>query len=133
MTLLTREAIQRKRNLEIAEVDVTELGEIINYETGERERTTVFVREMTVSEKGKLEASLVDKKGKANMKVYRTNLVIATACDADGNLIFTDDDAEYIGRQPLKAIERICDVARRLNDMLLEREKDESEEETVKN
>ncbi|MCL2710772.1 MAG: hypothetical protein FWE95_07815 [Planctomycetaceae bacterium] len=133
MTLLTREAIQRKRTLEIVEVDVSELGEIINHETGERERTTVFVREMSVREKGLLETALVDKKGKTNTKGFRALLVIATACDADGNLIFRPEDADYIGQQPLKVIERICTAARRLNDMLLDHEQEEDEEELVKN
>jgi len=135
MTLLTRESIQQKRHLELVEVDVSELGEIINAETGARERTTVFVREMSVREKGLFEAAMVDKKGRLNHKEFRTRLVISTACDSDGNLIFRQDDAECIGQQPLKVIERICDAARRLNDMLLDHEKDEEEdeEELVKN
>ena len=133
MALLTRESIQQKRSLEVVEVDVTELGPIINTATGERERTTVFVREMTAREKSLFDTSLTDKKGRVNTKGFRTLLVLATACDADGNLIFRQEDAEYIGQQPLKVIERICDAARRLNDMLLEHEKEEDEEETLKN
>ena len=133
MPLLTREAIQQKRTLETIEVDVSELGNIINPETGERERTTVFVREMSVREKGLFEATLTDKKGRYKPGALRFQLIIATACDAGGNLIFRQEDAEYIEQQPLKVIERICNAARKLNDMLLSHEQDEDEEELVKN
>ena len=140
MALLTREAIQQKRPLEVVEVNVTELGNIINHETGERERTTVFVRELTVREKGAFEQSLLKRKGRGKKETVeyqqqdmRARLVIATCCDADGNLIFCSDDFDHINALPYKVLERICTAARTLNDMLNEHEKEEDEEETVKN
>ena len=136
MALLTREAIQQKRPLAVVEVDVTELGTIINHETGEREPTSVFVRELTVREKCALEDTYNIRKGKkiiSNPIGVRALIILATCCDADGNLIFRHEDADHINKLPAKILERVCNEARRLNDMLMEHEKDEDEEELVKN
>jgi hypothetical protein len=130
MTLLTREAIQQKTALEMVEVDVSEWG-AINHETGERERTTVFVREMTAREKDKWEDALVNRKGKkiqTNLANLRARLVVATACDADGNLIFRPEDVEYLTEKPVKVLERLCAAAQKLNNV-----SEDDEEELVKN
>ena len=127
---LTREAIQQSRPFEKVEVDVSELGNV-DPATGERERTTVFVRELSVREKSEFEMILNGKR--KHDKNFRSQLLIAACCDADGFPIFRPEDAKYINQQPLKVIERICDAARKINDMLLEHERDVDEEEQVKN
>jgi hypothetical protein len=132
MTLLTREAIKQKSTFEIVEVDVSELGSI-NPETGERERTTVFVREMSARQRDGYEATLFSKKGKTmepNLKDIRAKLAVATCCDADGNLIFCPEDVEYLSQQSVKALDRICEAARKLNGL---NDDGVDEEELVKN
>ena len=127
----------QKHPFEIVEVDVSEWGNI-NSETGERERTTTFVREMSVRERGDFEKRLELAKSVKNGKVdvdsvdvsnFRERLIVATCCDADGTLIFHPEDMEYLAQQPSKVIERICKAALKLNRLTA----DTSEEEMVKN
>jgi len=131
MTLLTREHIQSNSTFEMVEVDVSEWGNI-DPKTGERERTTVFVREMSARERDDYEASHLIGKGKkarTNFKDMRAKLAIATCCDADGNLIFTPHDVQWLSSKPVKVLDRICDAANKINGMRQE----EDEEETLKN
>jgi hypothetical protein len=140
MALLTREAISRKTTFEMVEVDVTEWG-AINPDTGKPERTTVFVRELSVAEKGKFEMEAQVKKGGKvkfeeglyadSVQNFGARMVIATCCDADGELIFRREDIDIIMGKPVKVLNRICDAARKLNGW---GKKDfDDEEETVKN
>ena len=131
MALLTREAIQQKTALEIVEVDVTELGNIINPETGEREQTSVFVREMSAREKSKWQATFAKQKGqkvKLDTKDMWIMLVLATCCDADGTLIFRSEDMEHLANLPTRIFDRILDATQKLNGFVAE-----EEEELVKN
>ena len=141
MTLLTREAvINSKPTFEMVEVDVTEWG-AIDPETGERQRTTVFVREMTVREKNKFIFAGATIKGRKlvqedgmdidAVKSFEARLAVATCCDANGNPIFTSEDIEHLLDKPVKVLSRICDAALKLNR--LNKEDLENEEETVKN
>ena len=125
MTLLTREAITQKITFDMVEVDVSEWG-------APGEQTTVFVREMSARERDAYDATLVSGKGKktsVNFKDMRAKLVIASACDADGKLIFLPEDAEWLSQKPVKVLDRICDAARKVNGLSIE----EDEEEQVKN
>jgi hypothetical protein len=138
MTLLTRESITRQSPFEMVEVDVSEWG-AIDSETGKPERTTVFVREMSAYEKGKFEMeAAVRKSGKivfdqgfhADAVVNAAaRMVVATACDADGTLIFRREDIDMLMKKPVKVLNRICDAARKLNGW----DKDEFDEDTLKN
>ena len=129
MALLTREQIQQHIPFEMVEVDVSELDS--SQERAAGERTTVFVREMNARERDAYEASLTLGEGK-NAKVdytnFRAKLAAATCCDADGNLIFLPEDVEWLAQKPAHVINRIFDVARKLNGIT-----DDTEEETVKN
>ena len=137
MAFLVREAIMQKHPFEMVEVDVSEWGDI-NPETGERERTTTFVREMSVRERGEFEKQLELAKSVKNGKIdvgmvdvtgFRERLILMTCCDADGNLLFRPEDAEYLAQQPSKVIERICLASLKLNRLTA----DTSEAEQVKN
>ena len=139
MTLLTREAITRTSTFEMVEVDVTEWGNI-NQETGERERTTVFVRELSAKDRGELEAPRYTKKGQPDVaKMYerainfRARLAAATCCDADGNLIFRPEDVTLLTQKPVKVLIRICDAAIKLNALNEDDFTLEEEEDAVKN
>jgi len=120
---------------EMVEVDVTEWGEI-NPETGERNKTTIFVREMSAKEHGDFELGRINKKGKLdidkihdNARNYRARLAAATCCDHTGKLIFLPEDVQWLTEKPVKVLNRICDAAIKLNGLAAE----EDEEETVKN
>ena len=138
MALLTREAITRQSNFEMVEVDVTEWGNI-DPATGERERTTVFVREMSAYEKGKFEMeAAVRKSGKVKFDQgfhadavvnSQARMVVATACDADGELIFRREDIDHLMKKPVKVLNRICDAAKKLNGW----GENEFDEDTLKN
>jgi len=131
MPLLTREAIIRNIDLDIVEVDVTELGAICPT-TGERERTTVFVRELTAREKNQWAESFAKQKGKSvkfDLKNMWLMLVIATCCDAEGNRIFQEADVDYLANLPTRIFDRILTAAQTLNGFTSE----EEEEDTIKN
>ena len=141
MTLLTREHLQQAATtFEKVEVDVSEWG-AINAETGERERTTVFVREMSARERSKFEmAGLISKNRKVKFddghdvdaaSTMRERLAVATCCDADGTLIFKPEDVEWLRDRPVKVLERIFEAALKINRM--KKEDVEDEQETVKN
>ena len=136
MALLTREAITRKSAFEMVEVDVTEWGNI-DPATGERERTTVFVRELSARERGELETAQLTKRGKPDInkmqersRNFRARLAVLTCCDADGNPIFRPEDIPLLSEKPVKVLNRICDAALKLNNLT---EDDIDEENTVKN
>ena len=124
MPLLTREHIQQNPTFEKAEVDVSEWGP-------PGERTTVFVREMSARERDHYEASLVTGKGKkteVNLKDMRAKLAVYTCCDENGQLIFTQEDIQWLTARPVKVLDRICNAAKKINGL-----DDEDEEDTVKN
>ena len=51
---------------------------------------------------------------------FRAKLAVKTVCDKDGNLIFSDADAEKLGQKSAKALDRILKVAKRLNGLSAE-------------
>ena len=46
---------------------------------------------------------------------FRARLVVACVCDQDGNLLFKPQDAKWLGTKNAKALDRIFEVAKRLN------------------
>jgi hypothetical protein len=124
----------------MVEVDVSEWGHI-DPATGERERTTVFVREMSARERGTFEMEAATRKGKTvvagslnfdALTTTRARLALATCCDANGNLIFKPNDVEFLLLKPVKILDRICEAAKKVNGMTDE-DLEEDEEETLKN
>lgn len=80
----------------------------------------VFVATMTGEARDAWEQSLVvadGGKARASMENIRARLVVATACDENGNRLFTEKDIPALGRKSAGALERICRVAQRLNGL----------------
>jgi hypothetical protein len=42
-------------------------------------------------------------------------LIIKSTCDAEGNLIFTEDDLEMLSKKSSKVLEKLAKAAQRLN------------------
>lgn len=76
----------------------------------------VFVKTMTGSERDSFEAGHVAARKAGNdLANIRARLAVATLCDGEGKRLFTDEDAEALGKTHARALDRVFDVARRLN------------------
>ena len=102
----------------------------------------MFVRELSARERSQYEIEAANQKG-GKVKfdnAYNTNaimnasarMVVATCCDADGELIFRREDIKHLMEKPVKVLNRICDAARKLNGWSKD-DFDEDEETIVKN
>lgn len=82
----------------------------------------VWVRVMAGVERDWLDAASLNDQGEVKsvqdrLANYRGRLVALCACDEQGTSLFTLPDAEGLGRKAAKALDRIVDVAQRLNAM----------------
>ena len=75
---------------------------------------TVYVRSMTVAERDRLEASMFRPNGKINMKNISARTVVLCTCDETGKRLFTEKDADALGRKSAAAVNRIFKVAQKL-------------------
>ena len=110
MGLISAEQLRAPLPRKIERVELPEFGD----------DSHVFVRGMTAREKGKFETSLQGRKGKQDKQrvlEVRERLVVATACDAEGNAIMTADDVSDLGQQDSAIVSRLFDVAMRLCGM----------------
>ena len=73
----------------------------------------VWIRTMEGDERDAFEANHV----KDPSKSFRARLAVATVCDEKGNALFTQKDVSAVGRKSAAALDRILDVASRLNGM----------------
>jgi hypothetical protein len=126
--LLTREEIRQADDLPKEIVKVPEWG------NGD-EKAAVIVQGMTGSERDSLESEMIEmKKNRAHINVqgylsnFRAKLVSRTCVDQNGNRVFTDSDALWLGQKSAQALERVVDVAKKLSAMT-----NEDEEELTKN
>lgn len=79
---------------------------------------TVHVRELTAAERDAYEQSIVAREGEPmNLRNIRARLVALTLVDDKGERIFTDEQAEALGRKSGRVLDRLFDVAQRLNKM----------------
>ncbi|MGC4031481.1 MAG: phage tail assembly chaperone [Tepidisphaeraceae bacterium] len=85
---------------------------------------TVYVRTMSGTDRDAFEASMIDTKKPAengkpagNLKNIRARLCVLTVCDQNGNRLFTDDQADALGAKSSKALDRVFEVAQRLNGL----------------
>ena len=78
---------------------------------------SVFVRSMSGAERDAFEAELVEaKKGAGtNLNNVRAKLAVRVVCDKGGTRLFTDADAEQLGRKSAAALDRIFTVAQKLS------------------
>lgn len=76
---------------------------------------SVLVRSMSGEERDRWEASLIDADGERNMANVRARLVALTAIDEAGNRLFSDDDADALGKKSAAALDRLFGAAMKLN------------------
>lgn len=76
---------------------------------------TVFVRTLSAAERDRWEIRCEDLKTKGLLSNVRASLLVLTLCDADGKLLFTENDAVELGKKSAAVVDRLFDVARRLN------------------
>ncbi len=102
---LTREQILQVDDIKIEIVPVPEWdGEVI-------------VRTMTGTDRD-IWDNLLYKEGKVNfLDNTRARLLACTIIDEDDNLVFSEDDIVALGKKSSLAINRIFDVAKRLNGL----------------
>jgi hypothetical protein len=72
---------------------------------------SVWVRTLTAAERDAMEAQWAETK---NLH-FRARFVKFTACDKDGRPLFLDEDIPILSRKPAPVIDRIVEVAQRLN------------------
>lgn len=101
---LTRDQILEANDLQKESVEVPEWG------------GSVLVATMSGRARDAWEQSLVAGKG-VNMENIRARLVAFTVVDDQGNRMFSDGDVDALGRKSGAALDRVVDVARRLNKL----------------
>lgn len=80
--------------------------------------TFVYVGTMSGAERDSFEQTILEDKkadGKAKLVNVRAKLAVRVVQDEQGQRLFTDDDAEALGRKSAKVLDRIFDVGQRLN------------------
>ncbi len=108
MKLLTRDAILQAEDLPTEDIEVEEWG------------GAVRVRALTGAERDAFEQSIVEQRGKStrmNLRNIRAKLVALTVVDADGKRLFSDKDAELLGKKSAAALDRVFEVAQKLSGL----------------
>jgi|GEM_PF-2377722 len=78
-----------------------------------------YVREMTAAERDQFDEELRDESGKLR-DGYRARLVAATACDADGKLLFRPEQAQELATRGAALVVKLARVAARVNALTAE-------------
>jgi hypothetical protein len=82
---------------------------------------TVRVRELTGTERDKMEASMAGASGRPSpekLAGFRARLAAAALVDADGKRLFRSDaETRRLGEKSATALQRVCDVAMRLSGL----------------
>ena len=105
--LLTREALLKKQELKVEQLD---------FEDGEY----IFVREMTGRERDIFERSIYefdkDNKPVNRLEDFRAKLAVCTICDEEGNLLLKPTDVQALSNNMgARKLELIVDKAQELN------------------
>jgi hypothetical protein len=105
---INKQAILDAQDLKTEPVDVPEWG------------GTVYVRTMTGAERDLFESTLMKGEGK-NRKVDSANIRARLSClclvDESGERLFSDDEAERLGKKSADVLDRVFSVAQRLNGL----------------
>ena len=101
--MLDRDAILNVVDLKPEVVEVPEWG------------GSLYIRMLTASERDKFEASCVGTGKKQNLSNIRARLVVLCACDESGERLFTDGDAEALGRKSAAAVDKVFGACSKLN------------------
>jgi len=106
---LSKADIFNRKDHRIEPVDVPEWG------------GTVHVRTLTAAERDAFDASTVkvgrNGKGEPCLDNLRGRLGVLVICTPEGDRIFEDADAGELGRKNAAALDRVLEVARRMNGM----------------
>jgi hypothetical protein len=108
MPVLTRDQILNAQDLPTENVPVPEWG------------GDVMVRGLTGAERDAYEASMVTQVGnqaKMNMANMRAKLVAMCIVDDNGKRIFSQADAEALGKKSGAALQRVFEVAQKLSGL----------------
>ena len=105
MAFLTRE--------QIVEVDDTEYDTVACPEWG----GDVRLKSIKGRQRDEYEQSLIVERGgnrSMNLRNARAKLIVLCAVDEQGNLLFTPDDLNVLGRKNAKPLDRLFDACRKL-------------------
>lgn len=78
---------------------------------------SVIVRGLTGTERDSFEEAMTSVQGKsrvANLRNFRSKLCARAMVDGNGDRLFTDADADALGKKSAAALQRIFEVAQRL-------------------
>ena len=109
MSDLTKEQILAASDVQVDRVDVPAWG------------GSVYVRTMTGKESDRLYQSIIDPKThKVSIELmegYKARQAVVFLSDAQGNRLFTDDEADAVSGKLHLVLETICEAGRRVNKM----------------
>ena len=80
----------------------------------------LYIKTMSGTDRDSFEDDITKTRGKkvdVNMKNIRARLVVKTACDEGGTLLFTEDQAQALGLKSAKALDRCFSTAQKLNGL----------------
>ena len=103
--MLSKEQILSNVNLKTETINVAEWG------------GDIIVSEMNGAGRDSFEQAITEKDKNGKLINPRAKLIAATVVDESGAFIFSQDDLSSIGKLSYKVIDRICEVAQRLNGM----------------
>lgn len=105
-----RNKILSSRPTKLTPVTIEEWGDV-----------TIFIREMTVSQRDEFESGQVkrneDGTSSLELRGLKARLVVLTACDEEGNPIFSEEDIPDLMETGAAGLERAFTVAQRVNRM----------------
>lgn len=104
---LSRDQILSVQDLVVEEVDVPEWG------------GSVFIRTMTGTERNTFEIEVVpgvtDGSNRMDVLNMREKLLVRVIVDENGEHVFSDEDIKALGQKSAAALDRLFEVAQRLN------------------
>lgn len=114
--LLNKEQILNAQDLKTIDVEIPEWG------------GTVRLSQVMGYARDRWEQSCIDSKGKPIKENMRARLLAMSIVDEDGNLMFTEDDIEELGKKSANILDKLFMESRNLNAVT-----DEDVEELAKN
>ncbi|HNB43879.1 MAG TPA: hypothetical protein PLL72_06755 [Burkholderiaceae bacterium] len=105
MNYLSRQAIIEADDLKTEDVAVPEWG------------GTVRVRTMTGEARDKLGAAMIGPNGRPDRGKFNLMLVAGSMVDENGDPLFGFDEVAELGKKSAQALQRVADVAFRLNGL----------------
>lgn len=89
----------------------------------------VFVKVLSSKARDEIERSMIGLEHRDRVRNIRARLTVLTACDENGDRIFTDADADALGEQAdHETLDLIFEAARKLNKTLLTEQEEKDEE-----